>query len=540
MKYIFQFFLVFIFSELNLGASLKITIISDIQYDDAQTNCTSEFFGTLIPFQILQINASFVLEALDVNETAWTGLEKFVLGCQNETGICKEIKHGRVPTSDKLNYTCVVNDTVVMNSSETKTYSDSQRDCQAIKSTVAKLDSQQPLYRLPTSIQVPERGEEWFELVDTDYLKRSLIRRCQYVRKTDECSLRIEFGDCDYTRKGICYTDEDMSYQSSLKFVEFNGNDNITARDRVDISEESFCYVSTATSIKETTENMPPSTQEHTTSTTRPKQFSDNPKDETSATDTTQLSTGGTSVGVYSKVPVVPAVPAEPAEPRKPSSEESNNLWIIAVVIITLLVIMIIVLVMIWRHKRRQRSTILEHDGEKRASTSDVSGPVTGSLRRYQATSSRPYGTDSGIEVLGRGMFSGLQSESIEITDLDEDIEETKLNDNGTLREVNVMSVNNENYNITKESKEDKTKEMEAAKKSISSNNDVVNESDDKTGLILDNGELSEVMVMIENNDNQKDKIKEVEAETKSTSSSNDAITAHSSDDKTGLIIEDP
>lgn len=184
--------------------------------------------------------------------------------------------------------------------------------------------------------------------------------------------------------------------------------------------------------------------------------------------------------------------------------------------------------------------TILEHDGEKRASTSDVSGPVTGSLRRYQTTSSRPYGTDSGIEVLGRGMFSGLQSENIEITDLDEDIEETKLNDNGTLREVNVMSVNNENYNITTEIKEDKIKETEAETKSTSSNNDVVNESDDKTALILDKGELSELTVIIENNENQKDKIQEVEAETKSTSSSNDAINADSSDDKSGLIIEDP
>ncbi|VDI01994.1 Hypothetical predicted protein [Mytilus galloprovincialis] len=537
MKYIFQIFLVFIFSKLNLGASLNITIISDTQYDDALTNCTSEFSGSLIPFKTLQSNASLVLETLEVNETAWTGQEKFVIGCQNETGICTDIIHERVPTSFKLNYTCVDKDKVIMNSSEPKTYNDSLSDCQSRSSSIATLDSQNTLYNLPKSIQVPERGREWFESVGTDYLKSTLIRRCQFVRKTDECSLRVEFGGCGDDRKGICYTD--VSFQSSLKFVEFQENGNITARDRVDISEEDLCYVSTVTPIKETTENMPPSTQEYTTSTTRPEQFSDNPSNETSASDTTQLPAGVTSVDVYSKGPDVSAVPAEPAEPRKPSSEESNNLWIIAVVIVTLLVIMIIVLVMIWRHKRRQRGTILEHDGEKRASTSDVSGPVTGSLRRYQTTSSRPYGTDSGIEVLGRGMFSGLQSENIEITDLDEDIEETKLNDNGTLREVNVMSVNNENYNITTEIKEDKIKETEAETKSTSSNNDVVNESDDKTALILDKGELSELTVVIENNENQKDKIQEVEAETKSTSSSNDAITADSSNDKTGLIIED-
>lgn len=34
----------------------------------------------------------------------------------------------------------------------------------------------------------------------------ALIRRCQFVRKTDECSLRVEFGGCGDDRKGICYT----------------------------------------------------------------------------------------------------------------------------------------------------------------------------------------------------------------------------------------------------------------------------------------------------------------------------------------------
>ncbi|CAG2230441.1 unnamed protein product [Mytilus edulis] len=511
MKYIFQIFLVFIFSKLNLGASLNITIISDTQYDDALTNCTSEFSGSLIPLKTLQSNASLVLETLEVNETAWTGQEKFVIGCQNETGICTDIIHERVPTSFKLNYTCVTNDIAVMTSNEVKS------------TTIVCGTANHPAAQFPNLMVITNYIDFQKVFRFLKGVQSGLIRRCQFVRKTDECSLRLEFGHCDDTRQGICYTAEKMLYQSSLKFVDFKETDNITARERIDISEDELCYVSTVTPIKETTENMPPSTQEYTTSTTRPEPFSDNPSDETSASG-----------------PDVPAVPAEPAEPRKPSPEESNNLWIIAVVIVSLLVIMIIIFVMIWRHKRRQRGTILEHDGEKRASTSDVSGPVTGSLRRYQTTSSRPYGTDSGIEVLGRGMFSGLQSENIEITDLDEDIEETKLNDNGTLREVNVMSVNNENYNITTEIKEDKIKETEAETKSTSSNNDVVNESDDKTALILDKGELSELTVMIENTENQKDKIQEVEAETKSTSSSNDAINADSSDDKSGLIIEDP
>ncbi|CAC5367612.1 unnamed protein product [Mytilus coruscus] len=551
MKYIFQIFLVFIFSIFNLGvtASLNISIISDTQYDDAQKNCTSEFSGTLIPFQILQSNASSVLVALEVNDTAWTGLEKFAVGCQNETEteqnrVCTDIKHERVPTSFKLNYTCVANGNVIKTSSETKTYSDSQSDCRSLNSTVAKLDNQHQLYKLPKSIQVPDRDKEWFETVETDYLKSTLIRRCQFVRKTDKCSLRVEFGDCDDARKGICYTDEDMSYQSSLKFVKFQEIGNIMARDRVDIFEEDLCYVSTVTTIKETTEHMPPSTQDYTTTTTRPRQFSDNPNDETSATETTRISTGGTSVGVYSTIHVVPA------EPRKPSSE-SNNLWIIAVVIISLLVIMIIVLIMVLRHKRRTRKvTILEHDGEKRTSISDVGAPVTGSLRRFQSTSVRPFGTDSGIEVLGRDMFSGLQSENIDITDLDEEIKETQLNDNGALQELNVMTENNENQNITTESLEDKIKETEAETKSTSSSHDVINgdSSDDKTGLILDNGGLRELNVTTENNANQniitksqEDKIKkETEAETKSTSSSHDVINGDSSDDKTGLILEDP
>ncbi|XP_052093651.1 uncharacterized protein LOC127729798 [Mytilus californianus] len=548
MKCIFQIFLVFIFSIINFGASLNISIISDTQYGDAQKNCTSEFSGTLIPFQILQSNASSVLKALEVNDTAWTGLEKFAVGCQNETEteqnrICTDIKHERVPTSFKLNYTCVANDQVMMTSNEAKTYSDSQSDCKSLSSSVAKLDNQHQLYKLPKSIQVPDRGKEWFETVETDYLKSSLIRRCQFVRKTDECSLRVEFGDCDDARKGICYTDEDMSYQSSLKFVEFHEIGNITARDRVDISEEDLCSVSTVTTIKETTEHMPPSTQEYTTTTIRPRQFSDNPNDETSATETTRISTGGTSVGVYSTIHAVPA------EPRKPSSE-SNNLWIIAVVIISLLVIMIIVLIMVLRHKRRVgKGTILEHDGEKRTSTSDVSAPVTGSLRRFQATSVRPFGTDSGIEVLGRDMFSGLQSENIEITDLDEEIKETQLNDNGALRELNVMTENNDNQNISTESQEDEIKVIEAETKSTSSTHDFINgdSSDEKTGLILDNGALRELNIMTENNEkqniftkSQEDKIKETEEETKSTSSSHDVINGTSSDDKTGLILEDP
>ena len=33
-----------------------------------------------------------------------------------------------------------------------------------------------------------------------------LVRKCQYVTKTDDCTLRVEYGNCDMERKGICFT----------------------------------------------------------------------------------------------------------------------------------------------------------------------------------------------------------------------------------------------------------------------------------------------------------------------------------------------
>ena len=34
-----------------------------------------------------------------------------------------------------------------------------------------------------------------------------LVRRCQYITKTDECTIRVEYGSCDdIQRQGICFT----------------------------------------------------------------------------------------------------------------------------------------------------------------------------------------------------------------------------------------------------------------------------------------------------------------------------------------------
>lgn len=124
---------------------------------------------------------------------------------------------------------------------------------------------------------------------------------------------------------------------------------------------------------------------------------------------------------------------------------------------------------------------------EKRNHTSmfEATASVEGTFENRHWSSISPSESNSGIRVLGRGMFQGLDSVNIEITELDNECKNTHITDCEAIQRISVKSENESYHVMPYVIKSDMDKVQEETRISSSENNqETLN--DEKSGSIID------------------------------------------------------
>ena len=455
-------------------------------HDEAEANCSSNGSSMLIPLRVLKnINVSVVIETLDINETAWIGGEHYNIGCENETEdhlnrLCRDVVHERLPVNLRLNYSCVqgtTDVTVVMHSTKPKSFANSSSDCHQ-SSRLPDLNVIYPLYRLPSEIQMSDSGPQWFGTFD-DVLKNSLIRRCRIVTKLDECSLSIEYDECENTlRRGICFGG--TQFHSALDFNIFRERSVENSSQTETLTGSSLCYVTTETASTETEPDLS-STTDKTESSTVDLAPSDQTNTTTEVSDVTPKTETDQSTRAEDTKTTQQTVPPPKITENEPAS---SNLWVIAVVLIVLLVVAILVMIVI---RKRRMSKGMRPGNENRNHTSmfEVTASVVGSFEKRHWSATIPSGTNSAMEVLGRDMFQGLDTTNIELIELDNECKNTQRTDCDVIQRISVKS-ENENCHVMPYEIKSKMDKVQEETRTISPENNQETLNDEKSGLMID------------------------------------------------------
>jgi len=124
---------------------------------------------------------------------------------------------------------------------------------------------------------------------------------------------------------------------------------------------------------------------------------------------------------------------------------------------------------------------------EKRNHTSmfEVTASVEGSFENRHWSATSPSGINSGIKVLGRNMFQGLDDANIELTELDNECKNTQRTDCEAIQRISVKSENENCHVMPYEIKCNMDTVQEETRTSSSENNqETLN--DEKSGLMID------------------------------------------------------